>query len=88
MNVNTLGSPKEIAEFLGVPVKTIYRWSSEGTGPTPRRVGKHLRYRWEDVFWFAFFHEAGHILLHRKKGVFIDGLKEGNNSVEVEIDGE
>jgi addiction module HigA family antidote len=31
-----------------------------------------LRYRWEDIFWFTFFHEAGHILLHRKKDVFVE----------------
>lgn len=31
-----------------------------------------LRYRWEDVFWFSFFHEAAHILLHGKKEVFVD----------------
>lgn len=34
-----------------------------------------LRYHWEDVFWFSFFHEAAHILLHRKKGIFVDGLE-------------
>lgn len=31
-----------------------------------------LRYKWEDVFWFSFFHEAAHILLHGKKEVFVD----------------
>ncbi|MHB0884847.1 MAG: HigA family addiction module antitoxin [Bacillota bacterium] len=31
-----------------------------------------LRYRTDDHFWFAFFHEAGHLLLHSKKEVFID----------------
>lgn len=32
-----------------------------------------LRYRWADVFWFTFFHEAAHLLLHSKKRTFIDG---------------
>jgi HTH-type transcriptional regulator/antitoxin HigA len=31
-----------------------------------------LRYRWEDIFWFTLFHEAGHVVLHRKKDVFIE----------------
>ncbi|MCK4376241.1 MAG: HigA family addiction module antidote protein [Candidatus Brocadiae bacterium] len=31
-----------------------------------------LRYRWEDVFWFSFFHEAAHILRHGKRLVFVD----------------
>lgn len=26
----------------------------------------------EDIFWFTFFHEAGHILLHGKREVFLD----------------
>ena len=28
-----------------------------------------------DKFWFTFFHEAAHILLHGKKGTFIDDIK-------------
>lgn len=31
-----------------------------------------LRYKYGDHFWFTFFHEAAHILLHGKKDVFID----------------
>jgi HTH-type transcriptional regulator/antitoxin HigA len=30
-----------------------------------------LRYKSDDQFWFAFFHEIGHILLHGRKAVFI-----------------
>ena len=32
-----------------------------------------LRYKTNDHFWFTFFHEAGHILLHGKKEVFLEG---------------
>ncbi len=31
-----------------------------------------LKYKSDDQFWFTFFHEAGHILLHGKKQVFIE----------------
>lgn len=31
-----------------------------------------LRYKSDDHFWFTFFHEAGHILLHGKKDVFLE----------------
>jgi HTH-type transcriptional regulator/antitoxin HigA len=31
-----------------------------------------LRHSWEDIFWFSFFHEAGHVVLHRKKDRFED----------------
>ncbi|MGB7443553.1 MAG: ImmA/IrrE family metallo-endopeptidase [Coleofasciculaceae cyanobacterium] len=30
-----------------------------------------------DRFWFTFFHEAAHILLHGKKGIFLDELDGG-----------
>lgn len=32
-----------------------------------------LRYKSNDHLWFTFFHEAGHILLHGKKAVFLEG---------------
>lgn len=31
-----------------------------------------LRYRREDHFWFTFFHEAAHVLIHGKKELFIE----------------
>lgn len=27
-----------------------------------------------DIFWFSFFHELGHILLHGKRDIFIEGI--------------
>lgn len=30
------------------------------------------RYNRNDIFWFTFFHEAGHILLHGKKDIFLE----------------
>lgn len=44
-----LMSPTELADYLKVPVKTVYRWRSEATGPRGVRVGKHVRYRQADV---------------------------------------
>jgi len=40
---------REVADYLGVPVQTIYRWASRGTGPTRLRVGRYVRYRKADV---------------------------------------
>lgn len=34
-------------------------------------VALTLRYKTDDQMWFTLFHELGHLLLHRKKGVFI-----------------
>ena len=36
-------------------------------------VQMSLRGAWSDVFWFSLFHEIGHVLLHGKKQVFIEG---------------
>ena len=32
-------------------------------------------YNRNDIFWFTFFHEAGHIIKHGKKGIFVEGLE-------------
>jgi len=32
------------------------------------------RYKRNDIFWFTFFHEAGHILLHGKKDIFLENI--------------
>jgi excisionase family DNA binding protein len=42
-------SVEEVAEILGVPVRTVYGWRHRGEGPRAFRVGKHLRYRDEDI---------------------------------------
>ena len=31
------------------PVPTLYQWRHKGIGPKSRRVGRHLRYKPEDV---------------------------------------
>lgn len=49
VNVDRLWTVEEVARYLGVPVKTLYYWRCHGTGPRSARVGKHLRYRAEDV---------------------------------------
>jgi excisionase family DNA binding protein len=41
--------PDELASLLGIPLATIYRWRSRGDGPPGIRVGRHVRYRLEDV---------------------------------------
>jgi len=38
-----------LATFLGVPVATIYAWRQKGYGPKGIRIGRHVRYRKEDV---------------------------------------
>ncbi len=40
---------EEVADFLGVPVATLYQWRHKGTGPVAFRVGRFLRYDPSDV---------------------------------------
>jgi excisionase family DNA binding protein len=42
-------SPEDVAAILGVPKSTLYAWRYRGEGPPSLRVGKHIRYRREDV---------------------------------------
>ena len=40
---------QELADYLGVPVATLYQWRYRREGPPGFRVGRHLRYRWSEV---------------------------------------
>lgn len=45
-----LWTPEDVSAYLGgVPVTTLYQWRYKGIGPKSRRVGRHLRYKPEDV---------------------------------------
>lgn len=44
-----LASPADLAEFLGVPQRTLQQWRWQGKGPRWTKVGRHVRYRWSDV---------------------------------------
>lgn len=46
---DNLLSPAALAEYLDVPIATVYRWRSRGDGPPGIRVGRHVRYRRRDV---------------------------------------
>lgn len=43
----------QVAEYLRVPVETLYTWRKRGYGPRAGRVGRHLRYDPAEVRqWF------------------------------------
>ena len=49
MNTQELGlepliGVEELAEYLGVPVQTIYDWRLSGRAPRAFKLGKHLRF--------------------------------------------
>jgi HTH-type transcriptional regulator/antitoxin HigA len=60
-----------VEHFKAAKVNGATRWLS----PSKALIQLSIRYRWEDIFWFTFFHEAGHVLLHKKKEVFVEPAK-------------
>ncbi len=45
-----------------------------------------FRYRADDHFWFTFFHEVGHLALHDKRALFVEGTCMSSNEEEKEAD--
>jgi HTH-type transcriptional regulator/antitoxin HigA len=56
-----------VPEIKGTRCWGAARWIS----PTKALIELSLRYKSDDHLWFSFFHEAGHLLLHGKKELFI-----------------
>lgn len=67
-----------VREIAGAPISGATRW----LGPAKAMIQLSLRYKTSDQLWFSLFHEAGHILLHGKKEVFLEFG--GNTSSERE----
>ena len=46
-----LGKPEEVADYVGLSVSTLYDQRSRGVGigALAIKVGRHLRWSWEDV---------------------------------------
>lgn len=61
--------------FVFVPQlpKTRTCGATRWLNPNKALIQLSLRYKTNDYLWFAFFHEAGHILLHGKRDVFLEG---------------
>src|SRR5882724_9630290 len=61
-----------VSEIQGTRVWGATRWLT----PTRPLIQLSLRYKSDDHLWFSFFHEAGHILLHSKREIFITENKD------------
>lgn len=66
-----------VPELPGTHLSGAARWLS----PTKALIQLSVRHKSDDHFWFTFFHEAGHLLLHGRKKVFIDA-EEGESTEE------
>ncbi len=67
-----------VPEFDKTHIWGITKW----IGTDKAMILMSLRYKTNDHFWFTFFHEAGHILLHGKKDIFIDSKKTDKSEQE------
>ena len=47
--LDALLNPTEVSHYLGVPIGTLANWRYQGRGPASLRVGRHVRYRTEDL---------------------------------------
>lgn len=65
------------------PISGSTRWLNDT--PLIQLTGRFKR---NDSFWFTFFHEAGHILLHGKKDIFLENIdySEKDKQKEIEAD--
>ena len=66
----------------GCPVSGATRWLSAEKA----LLMLSLRHNSNDHFWFSFFHEAGHLLLHGKKLLFVDVANRIDGEDEDEAD--
>lgn len=70
-----------LKELPAIRVSGVARWLSKDKA----LIQLSDRYKSDDHFWFALFHEAAHILLHGKRDVFIeDDLRKGTGEKEEE----
>lgn len=62
-----------VPPFPRTHVSGVARWLGERPLIQLSLLGK-----WNDVFWFSFFHEIAHILMHPKRAVFLDDASSGD----------
>ncbi len=60
-----------VQEFPKTGAQGVARWLT----PEKALIQINIRYRWADIFWFTFFHEACHVLRHPQKEIFVDVQK-------------
>ncbi len=89
--VEALPQAERLCNEAGVAlalVKPLPRTALSGAAwwLSPRKAVIQLtaRHKTDDHLWFSFFHEAAHLLLHSKKGVFVDESNENGTELETQ----
>ena len=63
--------------FKSAPIHGMARWYKD----IPV-IQLHDLFKDRNAFWFTFFHELGHIVLHGKKDIFIKNVYYGNKNLQ------
>ncbi|HBE01804.1 MAG: addiction module antidote protein, HigA family [Spirochaetes bacterium GWF1_41_5] len=58
--------------FVPEPPDVHIYGATKWLGANKAMICLSLRHKSDDQFWFSFFHEAAHVLLHDKRNTFID----------------
>ncbi len=84
---------RQICADAGVVVRTVPELPRSGANGATRwltddkaLIQLSLRYKWQDVFWFTFFHEAGHLLKHKSRRIIVEGIDGDGEDIEREAD--
>lgn len=72
--------------FLRELPKTGICGATQWITPTKALMQLSLRYKTDDQLWFTFFHEAGHILQHGKRQIFLEIEQKDRKEAEDEAD--
>lgn len=67
-----------VRELPGTHLSGATQWLK----PDKAMIALSLRYKTDDHLWFTLFHEAGHIMLHGKKEMFVDGAEPDAMGIE------
>jgi addiction module HigA family antidote len=68
-------------------IKGVHAWGATRWLNTGKAmILLSLRGKYEDVFWFSFYHEAAHLLLHGKKDLFVEEDDGKRDNAEKEAD--
>ena len=70
--------------FVRAPSGCAASGATRFVSPKKAMVILSFRYLSDDHFWFTFFHEIGHLLLHKENLTFIDGEESFSNKMERE----
>lgn len=68
-----------VAALPGTHVTGVARWVAGKPLIQLSLLGK-----WNDGFWFSFFHEVGHVLKHPARAVFLDDASSGDTVLSAE----